>query len=454
MSSHQMEDKILSIIEEKKEEIIELLRTLIRIPSLTGEEGAAQEFFAHYLKNVGMDINMWEPDIQEIFTKFPEVAQYPSHWMHDLILPYKGLASYDELIETGKIEILNYKDRPNVVATWKGRGGGKSLLLTGHIDNVTVEPKSEWNDDPFGAGLHDGKIYGRGSSDMKGGLIAAISAIQCLIEAGVSLKGDVLFASVVNEEHSGNGTLSMVCKGIKTDAAIVTEPSGNQIFIATPGDVYWHATLRGIPRSPGARWEGQKMVGVSAIEKLPLIIKSLLDLETDHNRMSPHPLYAEKNPFSCVIGEVSGGTYTTVTAHQCSLRGCIYFSPGIGSVKDIMDQIKEYIEKGTQADPWFKDHPVETSFLHHRNCSVVDKNQPIVKTIYDSTRMASNKTPVVIGSPYCADMDILVNQGKIPTVIVGPGSIAYAHKANECIPIDEMIACVKTLALAIYKWCG
>ena len=88
-----MEEKILVKVEEKKNELIELLRKIIQIPSLTGEEGEAQEFLAKYLKNLGMQVSVWEPDIKEIFTRFPEVAQYPSHWKHDLILPYDRLAS-------------------------------------------------------------------------------------------------------------------------------------------------------------------------------------------------------------------------------------------------------------------------------------------------------------------------------------------------------------------------
>ncbi len=272
----KMEEKILVKVAEKKEELIELLRTLIKIPSLTGEEGEAQAFISRYLKDLGLKVDVWEPDIEENFRMFPESAQYPTHWQHDLILPYDRLPSYDDLMTSGKIEVLNYRNRPNVVGTLKGRGNGKSLLLNGHIDNVTVEPKSDWTCDPFGAEVVEGKIYGRGSCDMKGGLVAGLAAIQCLIEAGVSLNGDVLISSVVNEEHSGGGALSMVCKGVTADAAIVMEPSENQIYIAHPGDVYWQVTLTGIPRSPGARWEGQEMVGVSAIEKLPPVSKSWL----------------------------------------------------------------------------------------------------------------------------------------------------------------------------------
>jgi acetylornithine deacetylase len=289
---------------------------------------------------------------------------------------------------------------------------------------------------------------------MKGGLIASLSAIQSLIKADVPLRGDVIFASAVNEEHSGNGTLSMICKGITADAAIVAEPSENDIFVATPGDVYWQLTVQGIPRSPGARWEGKEMVGISAIEKLPPVIQGLLKLEEKHNRMKPDPLYEMENPFSCVIGEVSGGTYTTVTANTCVLRGCMYFAHGLGSVNEIMDRIKEYTVRETQSDPWFEEHPVDTVFLHHRNSSKISKDHPIVETICDSAKSISGKYPSVLGSPYCADMDMLVNQGKIPTIIFGPGAIAYAHKADELISIDEYISSVEVLALSIYRWCG
>jgi len=448
-----MEEKILTKIEERKEELIELLRKVIRIPSLTGEEGKAQDFLATYLRNLGMEVSMWEPDIEQVFNTFPKVAQYPTHWQHDLILPYDTLPSYGDLITSGKIGLLNYKNRPNVLGILRGKGGGRSLLLTGHIDTVTVEPRSDWVHDPFGSEVADGVIYGRGASDMKGGLLASLSAIQSLIEAEVPLKGDVIFGSVVNEEHSGNGTLSMICKGITADAAIVPEPSENQIFVATPGDVYWQLTIEGIPRSPGARWEGKNMVGVSAVEKLPLAIQSLLKLEEEHNKMKPDSLYGAKNPFSCVMGEVSGGTYATVTANRCVLRGCMYFAPGLGSVTEIMDRIREHVVKGTQPDDWFQEHPVKTAFLHHRNSSKIDKDHPLVRTIRESAQAAGGKHPLVLGSPYCADMDMLVNQGKIPTIIYGPGTIAHAHKADELISIDEYVSCIKTLALSIYRWC-
>ncbi len=448
-----MQDKILAKIKENEKLIRELLRTVIKIPSLTGEEGEAQEFIAKYLKELGLQVDIWEPDIEEIFNMYPESAQYPTHWQHDLILPYDRFPTYDELITTRKIDVLNYKNRPNVVGTLKGQGGGKSLLLNAHIDHVTVEPKGDWTHDPFGAEVVDGRIYGRGACDMKGGLVAALAAIQCLIEAEVPLQGDVIFSSVVNEEHSGGGALSMICKGITADAAIVTEPSENQIYIAHPGDVYWQLLVEGIPRSPGARWMGKEMVGVSAIEKLPAVIQALLKLERDYNKRTPHPLYAKIKPFSCVLGEINGGTYATATASQCVLRGCVYFSPGLGSVGDIMDGIRNYIENGTQPDPWFEAHPVETVFLRHKNTAVIDQNEPIVKIVSNCAKIIAGNDPLIAGATYGADMELFVNLGHIPTIIYGPGSIVHAHKPDEFIAIDEYMTSVKTLALSIYHWC-
>jgi acetylornithine deacetylase len=443
----------LSKVEDKRSDFVGFLSQLVRIPSLTGEEGAAQSFLSDYASRLGMTVNLCEPELEKVFHKFPESAQYPTHWQHDLILPYDKLPSYEELIQSGKINVLNYKGRPNLIATWKGKGGGKSLLLTGHVDNVTIEPKEDWEYDPFGAQIVDGLMYGRGTSDMKGGLCAALLAIQCLIEVGVGLRGDVLFASSVNEEHSGNGTLSLVAEGLRADAAIVVEPTGNCVYITTPGDVYWEALIDGVPRSPGARWEGTSLVGVSAIEKVAPVLQSLLGVEKDHNNLNPHPMHRDKNPFSCVIGEISGGTYPTVTAHSCKIRGCMYFSPGLGSVNQIMDRIRERLASETRSDPWYKDHPVKIQFLHHRNSATTSESEPVVKVIQEAAKSIDPASGNVTGSPFCTDMEYLVNQGGIPTVIFGPGSISYAHKSNECISIEEFIQSIKILALMIYRWC-
>ncbi len=121
-----MEEKILSKVEEQRDKIVEWLATLVKIPSRTGEEGAAQEVVEKQYREMELEADVWEPDVEELFERFPEVAQYPSHWQHDLILPYQDLPNYEELVESNLLDVLNYKDRPNVVGTWKGSGGGRS----------------------------------------------------------------------------------------------------------------------------------------------------------------------------------------------------------------------------------------------------------------------------------------------------------------------------------------
>ena len=195
------------------------------------------------------------------------------------------------------------------------------------------------------------------------------------------------------------------------------------------------------------------MIGVSAIEKLPIVIESLLKLEENYNKNTTDPLYKHSKPFSCVIGEVSGGTYATATASRCVLRGCVYFSPGVGSVSDIMDGIREYVKKGTESDPWFQKHPVHIEFLRHKNTVLIDGKEPIVGTMLDCVKTVGGKDPSVTAATYGADMELFVNCGKIPTIIFGPGSIVPAHKPDEFIPIDEYITSIKTLALSIYRWC-
>src|SRR5690606_25328528 len=133
--------------------------------------------------------------------------------------------------------------------------------------------------DPFGAEIVDGRLYGRGACDMKGGLMAGLMAVTFLREAGVRLRGDVSLQCVVNEEHAGNGTLDLVRRGFRADAAVVLEPTSNTNCHSHPGGLYWQVSLTGVPRSPGARWDGIELEGLGAIDALPPVIEALLELE-------------------------------------------------------------------------------------------------------------------------------------------------------------------------------
>lgn len=169
---------LLNLVESKRNEIIELTRSLVRIPSVAGEEANCQDFVLDRLRRLGARLDVWEPKISEL-------KDHPA---------YSDVEKYEEP------KLRSYEGRPNVVATFQGSGGGKSLVLNGHVDVVPSGPREMWTHDPWGGEVEEGRLYGRGAVDMKGGLAAMIAAGQVIAEDGVSLRGNLILESVVDEE--------------------------------------------------------------------------------------------------------------------------------------------------------------------------------------------------------------------------------------------------------------
>lgn len=454
------EDALSSLIDHARAlaargsaESVRRLGELVRIPSLTGEEGEAQVLVRHCLTELGADVRMHEPDIEQLFARFPEIAQYPTHWKHDLVLPYEVLPTYDALRDSGLQSALNYDGRPNVVGILEGSGGGRSLILNGHVDTVTVEPEGEWTKNPFGAEIEDDRMYGRGTSDMKGGVMAGIMALAFLARAGVRLRGDVIFQCVVNEEHAGNGTLDLVRRGYRADAAIVLEPTHNRVAVSHTGGLYWQVTIPGRQRSPGARWKDGDLDGVSAIEKLPGVIQALLDLERGCNQRGAGTEAGGRAPFSLVIGKVSGGTYETATAQEAVLRGSAYFAPDVGSVTDVMGGFRSSIARANGGDPYLSENGARLEFLHHDDSVEQSPDIEIAAAMCGLLAESGDDARIHPG-PFCCDMRHLVNQGAIPSIIFGPGAIAQAHKADEHIALGDYLQCIDRLIAFIPRWCG
>lgn len=442
----------LAHAERNRARSIEALAGIVRIPSLTGEEGEAQARVAELLRDMGAAVESREPDVGLIFERFPNVAQYPTHWQHDLILPYEELPTHAALRASGLENVLNYRGRPNVVGRFAGTGDGRSLILNGHIDCVTIEPAGDWRHAPFGAEIEEGRMYGRGTSDMKGGLVAALMAVAYLRESGVRLKGEVIVQSVVNEEHAGNGTLDLVARGITADAAIVLEPTENRISLDHPGGLYWQVGVKGVPRSPGARWRGATQEGVSAIEKLPAVIEALLALERDYNREIGTPGDGVA-PFALVMGKIAGGTYETVTANRAVIRGGAYFMPDVGSVLDVMRAFRDRLAKVNAADSFLAHNPAVLEFLHHDD-STRQRGDVLHARCMAGLLHSRGCDSGVHPGPFACDMRHLVNQGGIPAMIFGPGTIEQAHKPDEHIPLGEYLECIAHLVRFIPAWCG
>lgn len=441
---------------QQTERSVDLLAQLVRSPSLTGEEGPAQLLVAQCLRELDAELTLAEPDVAALFAAYPTVAQYPTHWQHDLVLPYDTLPTHAALQASGLESVLNYRNRPNVVGRLRGSGGGRSLILNGHIDTVTVEPRGDWRHDPFGAQIEAGLMFGRGTSDMKGGLAAALMALTCLRDAGVILRGDVIVQSVVNEEHAGNGTLDLVRRGWHADAAVVLEPTNNRLCVSHTGGLYWQVNIPGVPRSPGARWRGAEQDGVSAIEKLPAVIEALLAVERDAQARAGEGTPdggPDRSAFSLVMGKILGGHYETLTAADVQIKGGAYFSPRVGGVLDVMHSLSASMDEAASHDRYLAQYRPRLRFLHHDD-AVEQAADIAVARAFSAVLAARGGEAAIRPGPFCCDMRHLVNQGGIPSLIFGPGSIEQAHKSDEHIVLAEYLEAIEHLVAFIVSWCN
>ena len=237
-----------------------------------GQEGAAQMYMAGFLERLGCEVDIFEPDNERM-------KAYP-----------------------GYNQGHSYAGRPVVVGTYRGTGGGKSLILNGHMDTMPSGDLDRWETDPWKMTERDGRLYGLGTDDMKGGLSALVLALELVLSMGIKPRGDILVQSVVDEEGGGNGTLACADRGYRADGAIIAEGSNLEVFAANRGAWLVQADVEGIPIHASL-----KGFGVNAIDKMTKVIDSLRELETKWMTTKRHPLLA---PPTINIGCIEGGVAT------------------------------------------------------------------------------------------------------------------------------------------------
>jgi acetylornithine deacetylase len=413
--------KIIDAIDGNRDQAIRFLQDMIAIPSVTGDEAAIQEFVSGYMTGIGLDVDMWETDWEEL-------KKHPGYRPVD----------------------RGYEGRPNIVATRKGTGGGRSLLLNGHTDVIPVGNGEGWSDDPWSAAIKDGRIYGRGSCDMKSGVASHILAVQYLKEAGIDLKGDVYINVVIDEEVSGHGTLDTVIRGYTADAGISGETSDLAVQPACIGRIWFQIDVQGKPAGIQQRY-----MGISAIELGNKVVKAVQELEDHRVATVKHPLYPSAlDSLPCIIGSFQAGNYPSAFPASAVLKGSIGTVPGEdheGVKQSLVDKIAEMAKN----DPWMKDHPPVVRFVgYDAQASEIPRDHGIVETVCRTYTEVTGKTPVISGRQGAADTRFLNEYGHTPTVIFGPGSTAVMHANDEYVSIDDYLTSIKVMALSIYDWCN
>lgn len=421
--------QILKRIDESKDEIVRTTRELIQIPSENkpphGYEKECQEYIARKFREVGMDADIFLP------TDVEDLIGHP-----------------------GFLKGRDYTGRPNVVGAFKGEGGGKSLILSGHVDTSPKEPMPWGAHGPFSGDVENGRIYGRGAFDMKGGLIAAFIAAKAIRECDIDLKGDLFVESVVDEEFGGaNGTLACRLRGYEADAAINPECSSLLICPATRGDQNYKITVKG---TPGMPYTGERTI--NPVYGIARIIQALRDFQAFRNMKERHPLYRDDlDPVPVLIkklkaGEVERDGALGIPIDSWLLVGCQTY-PGT-SEKEIDEEFFKFMDAAVKSDPELAVNPpsYEKQFRYVWP-SEIPKDHPIVVEVARSFEMATGRKGNVQGAPFPCDAFIFTMYSRTPVLVFGPGG-ANAHAPNEFVFIEDLIIVAKTLALTILKWCG
>ncbi|PGS50949.1 peptidase [Bacillus sp. AFS041924] len=412
---------IQDYISEHKDKTIELLRQLVMENSVSGNESKAQAIVLEKLRELELDLDVWEPDLKEM----------KEH-------PY--------FISTRD----SFAGSPNIVATLKGTSGGRSMILNGHIDVVPEGNIQQWTYPPYSATIVDNKLYGRGATDMKGGNVALILAVEAIKRSGITLKGNVYFQSVIEEESGGAGTLATILRGYSADGVIIPEPTNMKFFIKQQGSMWFRLKVKGKVAHGGTRYEG-----VSAIEKSMLIVQQIQKLEQLRNERIADPLYdGVPIPIPINIGTIHGGTWPSSVSDLVTLEGRFGVAPN-EKLEDAREEFENWIYNIKNLDDWFVENPVEVEWFGARWVpGSVEADSELVQTLQQNYRETMNQSPIVEAAPWGTDGGLFTQILNIPMIVFGPGETKVAHYPDEFIDLDQLFLTAEIIACTLIDWCG
>ena len=413
-----------------RDEMVQIMTDMIRIPSQNqppiGYERKVQEYMADFLSRAGLPADLYEPDQVE------GMREHPDFW-------------------PGR----NYTDRPNLYSTLPGKGGGRSLLLTGHSDTVVLGD-NVWKYPPFGAEIHDGKLYGLGSVDMKGQMGAMLVLFKALAERGVPLRGTLAYECVVDEEEAGvNATIAGRVRYGTLDAAVVPEISGLDIYPAIRGALIVNFTFR----AEGTWLEaGTKGKQADAVEQIALFLSHLDELRVARRRTAVPKIYADHpDPVPVNVTKVYAGGWgfgvPIAVPPVGHIQIIVQSVPGedrANVLKELEDWLDSLMERYRDA---FPTRPQMTFPIQWMHPTQIDVGHPLVATLRDCAAQVTGRPPAVKGAPYQCDMWALHRTFNMPAVVFGPAG-GNSHAADEYLVMDSVFAFAESLLLFILEWCG
>ena len=425
-SDEEITATVLSAVDAQLENAIELLGHLVAIPSMGGTEAEAeiQHVLAEILHSDGFDVDLWSMDLDELTNR----RDFPG-------------------MEVERREAFG------LLATLPGHAPelGLSLLVDGHVDVVPPGDLSAWTSDPFSLRRDERNgvdtLFGRGTCDMKGGLVASIMAARALQTVGVKLAGDLLIAPVVGEEDGGLGTYELMRRGIEADACVIPEPTDLDIIPANGGALTFRLHVPGQAIHASRRTEG-----VSAISKFTSILPALEALESRRNAdvdplMSRWPI-----AYPLSIGTVHAGDWASTVPDLLIAEG--RFGVALGENPfSARAELEAAIEDINANDEFLSRNPIKVEWWGGQFQSGRSENDYLI----DLTRRAhfaaapDRRHQQVYGAPYGSDLRFI--SPTMPVLQYGPGDASAAHAPDEFIEVESLLTSMRTLALIYLEHC-
>jgi acetylornithine deacetylase len=398
-------------------------------------------------------------------THFPEEARSCIAYVSEFLSP---LGFEIEGWEVGPS--ATFPAHPLIVARRPGEGGGRSIAFNGHVDVVPVGDSSAWPEDPFGGAVVEGRLYGRGATDMKGGIAAALWATRTALEAGLRPAGDIVFHIVSDEEVVGNGTREIVAQTEPADITVSMEPTELELCAGEGGLVHFRIEVEGVEAHASTRYlsvhaGGKHGGGINAIEKLLKLVAALQELERQWGIEKSHPIlpagYDTLSP-GIIVGGPGGGSdgrlnlfsNAGTAPNYASVEYNMWWYPD-EEYEDVKIEVEQVVAAVTSTDSWLREHPPKLTWklgsIYFPPLDV-PLDHPAVTTLADCLRTVG-LDPAPAGFRAATDL-AWYGERRLPGIICGPGSLAQCHVAGEYLETRQLLLASQVYAQLLVDWCG